>query len=172
MVPTQAPIAAIAIFAALLSGCSTPSLGRMQPYLGEVESCEDIAREMALTNRFCEHAQQNSDYDKGSAVASAVASALIPVPGVSTQMDEVQELHSAWKSAIVRRHGLEMAFAERSCGVEKPAWSCPKPCGNNRFFRWPDADPESCVAFSNKEARRYGFENCTNNRGEPVDCPG
>ena len=165
MVLRHAPIAAIAVFAALLSGCSTPSLGRMQPYLGEVETCQDIAREMELTNRFCDHARQNSDYDKGSDVASTL------ILGVSTQMDEVQELHAAWKSAIVRRHGLEVAFEELSCSVEKPAWSCPKPCGNNRFFRWLDADEESCVAFSNKEVRRYGFESCTNNRGEAVDCP-
>ena len=165
MVPMNVPIAATTVLAALLSGCSTPSLGRMQPYLGEVESCEDIAREMELTNRFCDHARQNSDYDRGSDVASSL------ILGASTQMDEVRELHDAWKSAIVRRHGLEMAFDERSCSVAKPAWRCPKPCGNNRFFRWLDADPESCVAFSNKEVRRYGFENCTNNRGEPVDCP-
>ena len=165
MVLRKTPIAAIAVSLAVLSACSTPSLGRMMPYLGEVESCDDIAWEMELTNRFCEHARQNSDYDKGSDVASAL------ILGVSTQIDEVQELHDAWKSAIVRRHGLEMAFDEQACGIDKPAWSCPKPCGNNRFFRWLDADPESCVAFSNKEVRKYGFEHCTNNRGEAVDCP-
>ena len=74
MVLRKAPIAAIAVSVALLSACSTPSLGRMMPYLGEVESCDDIAWEMELTNRFCEHARQNSDYDKGS---FDVASALI-----------------------------------------------------------------------------------------------
>ena len=156
---------AVVVSAGVLSGCSTPSLGRMQPYLGEVESCADIAREMAFTNKFCEHARENADYDKGSDVASAL------LLGASTQADEIQELHSAWKSAIVRRHGLETAFAERSCSIEKPAWTCPKPCGSNRFFRWVDADEESCVAFSNKEVRKYGFVHCTNNRGEPVACP-
>ena len=171
-------IATLAVAASiLLIGCSTPSLGRMQPFLGEVDACAEIAREMELTNRFCDHAREHTDYDKGSAVALAVASALIlaaspQIFGASPQADEIQELHSAWKSAIVRRHGLEMAFAEQSCSIAKPEWRCPRPCGNNRFFRWLDADPESCVAFSNKEVRKYGFVQCTNNRGEPVACPG
>ncbi len=159
----------IAISAVVLSGCSTPSLGRMQPFLGEVDACADLAREMELANKFCDHARDHADYDKGSAVASA-ASALIL--GGRPQTEEVQELHSAWKSAIVRRHGLEKAFAEQSCSIAKPEWRCPRPCGNNRFFRWLDADPESCVAFSNQEVRQYGFVQCTNNRGEPVACPG
>ena len=157
---------AIAASAIVLSGCSTPSLGRMQPFLGEVDACADFVREMELTNKFCDHARENADYDKGSDVASTL------ILGASTQMDEVEELHSAWKSAIVRRHGLETAFAEQSCSIAKPEWRCPRPCGNNRFFRWPDADPESCVAFSNKEVRKYGFVQCTNNRGKPVACPG
>ena len=163
-------IAALVIAAAavVLGGCSTPSLGRMQPFLGEVDACADLAREMEFTNRFCDHAREHTDYDKGSAVTSIVTSALM---GSSPQSEEVQELHSAWKSAIVRRHGLEMAFAEQSCSTAKPEWRCPRPCGTNRFFRWLDADPESCVAFSNKEVRKYGFVQCTNNRGEPVDCP-
>ena len=151
--------------ALLVSACSTPSLGRMQPYLGEPFSCDELATEMERTNRFCTYARENSDYDKGSDVASRL------LLRVSTQVDEVTELHDAWKSAIVRRHQLEQVFEEQSCSIERPDWTCPKPCGRNRFFRWLDADPESCVAFSDKESRKFGFTECTNNRGQPVACP-
>ena len=151
--------------ALLVSACSTPSLGRMQPYLGEPFSCDELATEMELTNRFCTYARENSDYDEGSNVASLL------LLGASTQADELAELHDAWKSAIVRRHQLEQVFDEQSCSIERPDWTCPKPCGRNRFFRWLDADPESCVAFSDKESRKFGFTECTNNRGEPVACP-
>lgn len=151
--------------ALLVSACSTPSLGRMQPYLGEPFSCDELATEMDLTNRFCTYARENSDYDEGSNVASLL------LLGASTQADELAELHDAWKSAIVRRHQLEQVFDEQSCSIERPDWTCPKPCGRNRFFRWLDADPESCVAFSDKESRKFGFTECTNNRGQPVACP-
>ncbi len=160
-------IATMALIVA--TGCSTPSLGRLPPYLGEVQGCPELVAEMELTNKFCDYAREHSDYSKGMAVVEA---GLTAVGGGVAQGGELQELHQAWKTAVVRRHGLEKAHAEQSCANDKPEWSCPRPCGAGAsFFRWPDADAESCVAFSRNEIRLYGFTQCTNNRGEPLECP-
>lgn len=143
---------AVAMFA---SACTTPSLGRMQPYLGEHDGvCADIAKSMEYVNRFQANTTENSDYSKGAAVASTL------LLGVNTQADERREMQAAWKSGIVRRIGLDAAWGEAQCEGQQPRYDGPPPCKSN-LDTWAHTSAgyaDLCIGFSRKERERYGID--------------
>lgn len=120
--------AAVAVFATVLSGCVSPSLGAMRP-LGKLESCADIVREMERANTFCARSDLRALVLDG------------------TQRRDWNEVHAAWEAVTLRRRALEEAFGERSCAADRPAWICPKPC-------WGVVDPvDPCIVLCERRRR-------------------
>lgn len=146
---------AAVLVAFLFTGCTTPSLGRMPPYLDEYDACNDVAKNMGLVNRFQANVAENADYSRGAGIASAV------LLGVNTQADELREMQAAWKSGLMRRIGLDGAWQELGCAGDAPAYEGPPPCKSN-WANWNlDRGPKNkkvCVGFSRKERERFGIE--------------
>lgn len=136
-------------------GCAAPaSLGRMQPYLGEYTSCDEIAEGMEYVNRFQATVAANTDYSRGKGIATAV------LLGVNTERGDMMEQQAAWKSGVTRRMALDNEWAEAQCEDDAPAYEGPPPCKSS-WASWNyqrgAGNEKLCVSFSRKEREKYGI---------------
>lgn len=149
------PLLASALCVGFLIGCTAPSsLGRMAPYLGEYDTCEDIAKGMEVVNRFQDNASANTEYSRGKGV---LAGALI---GVNTERGDMMELQAAWKSGVIRRIGLDAAWREEDCPGAPPEYTGVPACTGSwaswNYDRGP-GNKKACASFSRQERERYGI---------------